>query len=567
VGHGESIDAKTLNQMLSKSDQLARKDITQIVYDPARTSATEGLRFASPFLAAHVDGLQRWSGLLAEKPELISRISQIYGAPVAANMITDANGNHVDQDGYATIRDADGKVVGKKFVPLPDRVFHLRWPGQNPDKASKGDIPIALNAMNVILPGDPWFNPGGGPLVQVGGNVIAKQVPAAGDFLQWAKVLPYGPSDTATALTPKWIRSAYEAWTAGDAGNDKYQSALLSVHNKQIADYKLGRSKTKPSWDRAASEARSFMFLQALTAFSTPAQTMQTPLTGSPYQFYIDQYKQLQETNGADAKDIFWERYGEDYYQFTTSLSKSMGIAPTIDAVYTSREYKDMLAMDPDLAGFIMSKRDQGKFSSTAYAVQMDQLIGGERVRQKLSAEEAAKLNQAQAGWKKYGSVMNGLDALLLKVGFKSYEQKGAEKFAALKKIVQANVADQYPAWDEDFNQTDAGKVPRRIESLSRLVMDPRLANDPLRTDVKSMRTYLAMRAVFKQKLADLGLQSLSFGAGAGPTQAGAQAQPTGSPEAQALALQWRLAQMSLINSDTDFADQFHRYLSNDNLQ
>lgn len=567
-GLDETITAKDLNQMLSKSDQLARKDITQVVYDPTRTSATEGLRFAAPFLSAHIDGLQRWSGLIAEKPQLVSRASQIYGAPVAANMITDKNGNHVDQSGYASIKDAKGKVVERKFVPLTDRIFHLRYPGQNPDKQSKGDIPISLDAMNVIAPGDPWFNPGGGPLVQVGGNVIAKQVPAAGEFLQWAKVLPFGPSDTMTAITPKWMREAYTAYTAGDAGNEKYQTALLAVHNKQQADWRRGGSKgAKPSWKQAEKEAKSFMFLEALTAFTTPAQTMETPLTGTPYQFYVDQYKQLLETDPQDAKDIFWDRYGEDYYQFTTSLSKSMGIAPTIEAVYTSQEYKDMIELDPDLAGFVMSQRDRGEFSSTAYAVQMDQLIGGERVRSKLTAEQAAKANDAQAGWTKYSAMMNQVDSLLLKVGFKSYQEKGAEKFALLKKGVQSMVAEQYPAWDEDFNQVDMGKVPRRIESLSRLVVDPRLANDPLRTDVKVMRQYLMIRAVFKQKLTDLGLQQITYGAGAAPTQEGLPAAALGSDEARILGTQWRRAQMAFVNQDTQFGDMFHRYLSNDNLQ
>lgn len=559
-------DAKTMNQMLAKSDQLARKDITQVVYDPTRTTATEGLRFAAPFLSAHIDGLQRWSGLIAEKPELLSRASQIYNAPVAANMITDKQGNHVDQSGHVTVKDAEGKVIERKFVPLPERVFHLRWPGQNPDKQSKGDVPIALNAMNVIVPGDPWFNPGSGPYVQLTGNFIAKSSPAAGEFLQWAKVLPFGPTDTATAITPKWMRESWEAYTAGNAGNDKYQAALLAVYNKQMADWRTGgREGAKPSWRQAEKEAKSFMFLEALTAFATPAQTMQTPLTGTPYQFYIDQFKQLQEVDPENAREVFWNRYGEDYYQFTTSMSKSMGIAPTIEAVYTSEEYKDMLELDPDLAGFIMSQRDKGEFSSTAYAVQMDQLIGGERVREKLTAEKAAQLNEAQAGWNRYSSMMNLVDSMLLKVGFKSYEEKGAEKFALIKKAIQAKVAEDYPAWEEDFTQVDMNRVPKRIESLSRLVVDPRLANDPLRTDVKVMQQYLMVRAVFKGKLADMGLQQLSFGAGSGLTQEGPTSPATG--QAKALGEQWRKIQMYFINQDTQFADMFHRYLSNDNLQ
>ena len=41
IGKDEALDMATLNKMLDKSDKLARKDISQVVYDPVRTTATE----------------------------------------------------------------------------------------------------------------------------------------------------------------------------------------------------------------------------------------------------------------------------------------------------------------------------------------------------------------------------------------------------------------------------------------------------------------------------------------------------------------------------------------------
>ena len=79
---------------------------------------------------------------------------------------------------------------------------------------------------------------------------------------------------------------------------------------------------------KAEANAKKFYYLKALTSWITPAQTSTTPLTGTPYQFYIDQYKKLQQSDPKSADDEFLKKYGEDYFVFSTSLSKSMGIAP-----------------------------------------------------------------------------------------------------------------------------------------------------------------------------------------------------------------------------------------------
>lgn len=555
----QEITKGQMNLMYEESAKRARRDLKTVVYDPQRTSATEGLRFVFPFLAAHVDGLQRWFGLIGERPQLINTVSKIYNAPVAAHMVTDRDGRLVDNDGYVTIRDEHGKVTGRQKVGMADRVFHLRWPG----KDDGPNIPIPIQNMNVFTPGDPWFNPGFGPLVQVSGSRMADYVPQVGNFLEWAKVLPYGPTSTMQAVTPKWVRSMSDAWSAmsDDGKNEKYGQAMLAIYNKRMADWKLGGRKGKaPVLEDTKDEARKFMFLQVLSAFSSPAQTSVTPLTGTPYQFFVDQYSQLMAANPKNANDLFWQKYGDDYYQFTTSMSKSLGIAPTMEGLAKTSEYKDLLDKMPEMAGFLIGKLDKSKFSRTAYMAQFNQVVGGKAVREKLTPQEAIDMNQADEGWRQYGAVSDLVDSMLIERGLRSYNQNNAKDLSRLKSILVDDLAKQFPAWEKEYSSIDRGKVQRTIGFLEQAVKDKRIGGDPMRAgEMAMLKIYLQQRAMFKQQLELLGASQLSLDVKGNPAAR--------DPRVNAIAHQWNDLVLQLREKNLDFADTYNRYLSRDQLQ
>lgn len=552
-----------LNKILEQSDKLARKDISQIVYDPKRTSASEAMRFLSPFFSAHVDGLSRWGGMIAEKPSMLTTIGKIYNAPVAANLVTDEYGNPVGKDGYAEVRDPiTGKIVDKVFVPIDKRTLHLRMPWA--DKNS-GSVPIKIQSINTILPGDPWFNPGSGPLVQLAGSEIAKSNPGVGDFLQWAKVLPYGPSGSATeSLTPKYMRALYDAWKADDPDNEAYQRAYLSVYNMKVAQFhETGKKFTKKELEQ---EAKAFLNMEVLEAWASPGQTQRTPLTGSPYQFFVDQYSQMKAIDPENARDKFLSKYGPEYMSFTASLSKSMGIAATITADQMAEKYKDEITDDPDMASFwVGNVYNGGPFSSSVYRKQMEQTFGDERAREKITAGDAITKAQEDAGWAMYMKVKTQLDAALIRSGFKSYTQAGAEGFLAAKQQIVAQISEQQPAWGEAFNKMDRGKIPNRIRSFEKAVQDERLMTDPMRQEMQPLAQYLMMRRQFKQILEARGAKQLSFGV-MGSDEEGALRGP-GIGENADVANAWNQFTLGLVNSNTAFGDLYNRYLSNDNLQ
>jgi hypothetical protein len=560
AGKPNSFTKEELENLRNQSDKLARKDLTKIVYDPMRTSASESLRFIAPFFSAHADGLTRWAGLIAEKPQALGRIAQIYNAPVAANMITDAQGNAVGIDGYAEIHDpSTGKVVDRKFVPIQERTLQLRAPWA---EAGKGSIPIKLQAINTILPGDPWWNPGSGPIVQIAGSQIAKASPTTGDFLQWSKILPYGPSGSVSdAVLPKYMRAMWDAYKGDDPDNEEYQKAYLAIWNKKQQEFH--ENGTKFSTKDIEDEAKNFLMLNVLEAWGSPAQTSSTPLTGTPYQFFVDQLAQMRKVDPEHASDNFLAKFGSDYAGFTATLSKGMGIAATISADQQAEKYKDEISADPDMAAFwVGDVYNGGPFSSTVYTKQLDQNFGAEKAREKIPAEHAIENSQVSTGWSEYKKTKLRLDSLLLRNGFKSYGQKGAEEFNQAKKDLVTGISTAYPAWGEEFSVTDRGRVPARIQSFTRALSDEKLTNDPTRRELPALAEYLRVRAALKGKLKERGLSQLSYSVDDAGT-AGREATGQASDIGQA----WEQFRMGLANSNIAFNELMNRYLSNDDLQ
>lgn len=556
----DTITLREWEQMNQKADKLARSKMRQVVYDPVNTNASQALRFIYPFFKPHVDGIDRWAGLIAERPEQLGKLAKIYNAPVAANLVTDREGNQVKPDGHVMKRNPITGEMEKTFIPLKDRVLHLKAPWAKP--GGKEYAAIRMQSLNTILPGDPWFDPGTGPIVQVPANQLAKNFPAWGEFFQWAKVLPFGPQEsTLEMLTPKYMRQAYDAYIGQDTENEKYQAAVLDVYNMEVAKYyeamKRGENPEPPDMKDIQGQAKKFLWLQVLTTWLSPASTQTTPLTGTKYQFFGDAYNALQAHDPENARDLFLAQFGEEYFGFTTALTESAGIAATVTADQQMEKYRDLIAEDPDMASLVVGDvYNGGPFSPTIYQKQLHDEVGGKRVRRRLTAEEAINESRAQEGWRQYMAAAGALDAELIRAGFRSYSQSGAEGFAQAKQQITAQISANNPAWAEAYGSTNREKIPNRIAFMQKAVQDPRLINDPLRTDMRVLATYLQARQAFKSALTQRGLSELSFA-------------PNGQPmgEAPDIGYAWRQAQMQFVNQSVGFGQLFNRYLDGDNLQ
>jgi hypothetical protein len=265
----------------------------------------------------------------------------------------------------------------------------------------------------------------------------------------------------------------------------------------------------------------------------------------------------MQEVDPANAKAKFFQKYGADYFSFTASMSKSIGVQATLPAQHTAEMYGNYIAEDPDLAPLVVGDvYNQGRFSSSVYRKQMDELLNGVRLREKVSAIDAIKQNQKDLGWQRYNQYAGMIDAEMIRSGFHSYNQAGAQPLSELKgKLVEA-MASMYPEWYKDYGTVDRTKVPRRIEMMKKLVSDEKIMSDPFRAqDLGPLSAYIQQREVLKQELQKRGGKSLSFGLDGTPTGQNTD-----------IGMQLRTLQLYLVNNSLGFGDIFHRYLESDDL-
>jgi len=572
-----------VEQIAHASRQLALRDMRSLVFDIAhRSDASAALRYLSPFFSATAEAFQRWARVVADRPQVVGYAGNFYNAPAYLGAMQDLDGNRVAADGNTYIPiyplKADGTpdytkkpTVVKRRVPKSERYIVTRvpkWFANSPLGAALNvttagsKLALSQNSINMVTQGDPWFNPGVGPVVQIPVNEFVKDKPHAAEVARQLGVLPFGtttggnPATRALgAATPATIRNFL---TAFDTSDSRYQQIKLQIMQRAIYEHQeLG--KPMLSAQQIADRTRNYWFFSAVSSFVQPMATLRK----DPYQFYRDQYNNLRNQNALTADDQFLQRYGESYFIFAQETSKSQGIAPTMKALGLAKKYAKEIQKNPDLAALIIGPEGNGPFSPEAYNYELNNPLvpgGAEMMRTKMSADDAMKENQRRLGWAKYNARMNGLTADLHKAGFQSFADEGAEDFADQKKAWTSLYSEPlYPdgtpnpyynaEWSKDFFTTDQRKYERLIPGLT-AIANSELAKLPQRSDLRMLQQYLGGRKALAGQLNDLKNagepSTLAANANAG------------------LKNQWISFVDSLIEADTRFGDLYHRYLSRD---
>jgi hypothetical protein len=568
--------------MATTARRLAERDMRKLVFDIAHKSdAAAALRLISPFMAATTESFQRWARIIADKPQVVGYANTFYNAPVAAGAMQDADGNHIDRNGYSyTIDPKTGKAV-KRLVPKTERYIVGRvpkWVIDHPAakyslgmamgiEPSSGKFKLSQNSMDVVTQGDPWYNPGVGPIVQIPVNRFVKDKPKTAELARHLGILPFGPQnggplgkgilgDAAGFVLPSTIKNFL---TAFDTSDERYQAVKLQIMQRAIFEHdQLG--KPMPTAKQIAEKTRNYWLFSAGSAFLQPMATGKQ----DAYQFYRDQYNALRRQNPLTADDEFLKRYGEDYFIFAQSHSKNeSGIPATVKAVELEKKYGNLIAANPELGALIIGPEGNGPFSPEAYSYQLNTPLtpgGAEMQRTKMSADEAMEENKRREGWTKYTAVMNSLTNHLHNRKLKSFADKGAEDLRAVKQAVTKlwsqpllpnGQKNPYynDAWSKDFSTYDTLKYDRLIPGLTSLA-NSELAKDPNRSDLRTLKTYLAGRQAVTQILAQR-------------TATGGHSTLTAKSNSD-LATAWQRFVDGLIESSVRFGDLHARYLTRD---
>jgi hypothetical protein len=577
--------ASGVERMATTARRLALSDTRKLVFDIAhRSDAGAALRFIAPFMTATNESFQRWSRILADRPQVVGYASDFFNAPIARGNMQDADGNDVAKGGFSyTIDPKTGKAV-KRLVPKSERYIVGRVPkwlvGNRVGKytigaafgiePASGDFKLSQNSMDLVTQGDPWFHPGVGPIVQIPVNELVKDKPKAAEMARHLGVLPFGPQQGTGVvgsgplgravgfMLPSTVKNFL---TAYDTSDERYQAVKLQIMQRAAYEHsELG--KPMPSAKQIADMTKSYWKFSALSAFLQPMATQKA----DKYQFYRDQYNALRRQDPMTADDEFLKRYGESYFIFAQSQSKNdSGIPATAKAVELSRKYGDLIAANPELGALIIGPEGNGPFSPEAYSYQLNSPLapgGSEMQRTKMSATDAMADNRRRQGWADFTKAMNGLTATLHNRGLKSFTDKGAEDLLLTKRAwVQMLGSPTMPdgsgnenpfyneAWSKDYNTLDPLKYERLIPGLQSVANSP-LAKESTRSDLRVLQQYLGVRQAVTQVLA-----ARKKGGGSGVITAKANGDLLGA---------WQRAVDGLIESDTSFGDLHTRYLARD---
>lgn len=571
---GVTLTAADADRLAQTARRLALKDTRKLVFDIAhRTDVGSMMRFTSPFYAATTEAWQRWARIIADRPQTVGYASQFFNAPISWGWAQDMDGNKIGRDGTVTVWD-ENKGMVQRFVPKGERRIVTRVPkflvssdigkalGMDSLDNKLGRFSISQDSMNLITQGDPWFNPGTGPIVSIPASLLVKDKPKQAEVLRHLGVLPFGPTPGGVGETvaqqalPAYARNFLSAW---DSSDERYQRIKLQIMQKAAYEH-ANLGKPMPSAQEVADRTRNYWLFTAGTAFVQPFATQRT----DEYQFFRDQYNALRRRNPLTADEEFLKRFDESYFVFAQATSENTGGVPaTMKAVELTKKYNSVISKNPDLAALIVGPEGNGPFSPEAYTYQLSVPLipgGSEMQRTRLSADEAMAENQRRLGWAKFGQLRNAVTAQLHSAGFESFEDPGAEQFKHMRSGIAKLLGDPLlpdgsenpyynEQWSRDFFTIDPKRYDRLVPGLT-AVANSELAQLKNRSDLRRLQEYLGFRKAITTTLA-------------ARDKAGGSASLSAKSNVD-LASAWGRIVDGLVESDTRFGDLYSRYLSRD---
>lgn len=537
------------------------------------TKMSYAMRHFGAFFGAQQESWNRWGRIISDKPEILARVAQTYGAPARAGLVVDQDGNPVDGSGQVT----DPVTGEKRLVKYSDRKMLVQVPeylgGKELNKTlgldEDASFVVPMSSVELILNhGDGALPVGAGPYVQIAANHFAKEDPAFADWSKKLGVLPFGPQDSWTDfINPNTGKRLGDA--TDDMGETK-QRALFYMMQVENYKWEQGLRDKPPTWKELKDRADRWTIFRTAAAWALPFS-----VNGQdPYQFFRDEFQRYQKLDPNSADEKFYDKYGDSFYQFTQSMSKNnTGLRPTQESVKMSKYYQDLIdKVGPEYAGLIVGDEGDGVYSEGAYFYQKTHsaaISSTDTQRSNMSAREAWDKTNLARGWQQYNNMLAEVNSQLFDRGLTTFDDPGAEDLKAKKKGIVMMLTEQYlpdgttnpfynEAWEKEFSSLDKGKYDRQAFKLQQIVADPELwakavskdGTVGIRSDIYSLATYLAQRQQMNKALL---IRKMNGG--------------SDDPTAQSnydLKNSWDKFVMELIEADTKFAWVHSRWFATD---
>jgi hypothetical protein len=516
---GDSIPPEYLRSLENKARQWARAEMRRTLYDTSeRVDAASTLRYIFPFFGAFADVAEKWGRIILNDPSVIRKLETIYDSPDRSGMVE-------ERDGIKYIN-----IPGEwsKWLRFDSRPFSIPKP-----------------SLNLIYQGNAWWNPGAGWFVQYPLSVLVKRYPEKEINRVVKEILPYGPQDTKLRnflIQNAALRRAFDGF---DPESPLRSNLTVLVMAEESHKYATEQRDTAPTPGEINNKVKWIIALDVVSRITLPFATQ----TRSPYQFWIDEYQRMREEDPLTATEKFYEKYGDEYYYFTTNLSKNYtGVAATIEADKRAKQLSDLIATNPEYGWFLVGDANAGEFSPTVYRNQRTQAVAPGSTTTFRGAQdpyEAIQDTNAERGWILYNKAMDRIEAERINRGLKSLESRGAEDLKQMRTDFIAALSQEVPDWAAVRGKIDTRKVMNFLTFADKAVNDPRLS---ARSDMKTMADYLKGRSYVIEMLSQRKSKNIN------------------NAENADLKELWGSFTGALIDRDVTFNRVYTRILENDTL-
>lgn len=525
-----------LAELRKHADINARREVGRYMFDTSRQSnLSHHLRFISPFYSAWEDTMVKWSRIAGENWATAPLMWQGLNAPGKMLVVTDDDGYRIMPNGDVVAQDPDtGELVGepiRKTVDPTEGSIHFTLPFGLFDTGGTEGFKVRRGAMNILLQGEPFWLPGGGPLVSVGVNEVRRNItpeikfetPAGTvDIGKW--VQPFGVTDESYVdqLLPMWLKNAIVAkdgWLGDGLSSDRFASTVAQFAQEHAAKIAAGDAE-KLSKD----ELMALAYKRARNYWTMRAIGSQMPFSTSPdteMAVYVEKYHQYTATYGAEAGDEKFRQDFPEYYDLTYSLTAdNTGVRANEESWDEAKKYRSLIATAPEYgriysgAGALLPGWSQAVYETEKY--QSIDKTTSTKFRETRDPDAVYEDTQVNEGWRRYNEFVKKLNVALIEAGgvdedgdpVLSLRSNAAEPFREAKAQFIEQLSTENQEWARKFNEgyTADNAVNLLNHFAGTLKESKSLASRP---DMQVLSEYMRLRAKMREVMAQAGVTSI----------------------------------------------------------
>jgi hypothetical protein len=553
---GVELTDKVKYRIDKSAHRYALKETRQTLYTIERFSnPAVVLKWLMPFFPAIENTIKVWTKIGWNDWSVVARANLIWNAPNATGMVIDSEGNTVPP----------GAPFGSdQFIRMPqnfrDALAKYMPGGMVPD--------IPKGSLNVVLQGEAPIIPGVGPTVSVPASMIVAAKPELEETLMeflgedvYKTIIPFGrPSkDPLDMLLPPTLNRLR---TLSNEDSTEFKNSVLQIWRDDMTRWMEngGLIEDKPTEADALEKARDYWKMRTFWNALAPVAARFT----SPYDFYLNKYREYTNAYGfLEGERKYDEEFGSNYRLFKESLTRgTTGFSPDQQAYKmlksNSSLWNEIVSEDPELGQLITNPVSRGEFSPAVYEyIQGRPISPGSNVmfRSSQSVPEFEKAANIDYGWSEYSKARTITDELLAQRGLNNINDPGAEDikdaFDQWLDKQESENQDWYNIW---VDRRDPSKIRKTITAVTLMVNNDKFINStPYPRMWTLVEEYLDARQTMvdflEQREAEGGSKSLTAKANEDVLDA------------------WNQYTAKLVNSDTNFANFFDRWLEYDSLE